>query len=1091
MSISTLSPTRLHIYPTHLSLRKALKSSLSEDAGCLLGYSAMLYPGFIDFLMASLDEKPGRLTMLEQYVLLRALIGRMVHNGDPYFAKLAPFKGFIRMTLSMIEELGEAQILPEDMESALPSLSEESLPSFEALKELYQKYLALLTAHNLSDNTTKKRTVLHHLEQGKEIPFLDSLKEIHFSSLYRMGELDFRLLCQIAERGMDHSTGGLNVYVNLPYDPYRQDAFRYLEPLVSKFEALGDTLPNLTLDFSLTIHDEATAASKDLLRTHIFRNPESLLSTPPIHNDGSVRIIRTRSTEEELHTIWKEVRRLIESGVETSRIAVAFRSLSQNMSSLRDSAEKFGLALTFSHGESLLDSSVVKALLGPFQMVSSSFSSREVLKFLNSPFIDYHHLMKDGNLTRADIEDIIISSGIIDDDALPWEVAIRKFRDTLLLEKERTADDEERVRRAERFIDLIASLKRSCSPFREAAPIERYTAKLRAIIKEYGVEKKILAPSDVLASTKWPLFLLRRELLAFRKFLDLLYEIDRISRLEGMEDQEHKGERRRRVVTLQEFYDLLVEGAGNAGLPPFESPEGITVLEVHDLTGLDFDYLFLGGLTEGKFPERHFENILFRDADKVIFSQMPGRRLLRSTALRNWEENLLFYQAISSARKRLYLSYSITDEKGDETLPSHFLDCCTALLEGSTVTKPDEDRSGSLSLIFGREELDLWIVRAIWGTPLSVDSARHVMHHCLEDSASMKAHLVQLFRRCESEHDRQTWIESRDEQGSSYMGRLGLPELVHTLKRRWSSSHRWSATQLEEYGRCPFIFFARRLLSLKRTIMPEREQEDTVRGTIAHEVLERYYRMMKERGKLPLTGSTEENTILQEAEAITFSEWEEGHITGDSYFWEIEKQNIRRTLSAWLAFEQKQGTFIPSFFEVSFGEEEPFTLRDGRGAVLCFRGRIDRIDIDREGISYRVLDYKNSRSPLYREKTKEENIGTQSFQIPLYTKAAEEILRRNGLLIAADPSRQAGYALLKKPSYVMQHFKDDMWRRYFTNPEGADPLGTEERNFMEETSRMIERLRNGFFAPAGEHCDYCDFATLCRFTAMGDDEDES
>lgn len=1087
MALSLLSPARLDIHPTPLSVRKAVKSALSAGAECLLGYSAMLYSGFIDTLMCSLEEKPGRLTALEQYVLLQALMTEMVRRGDSYFIQLSPFKGFISMMRSMVEELGEALILPEDMEDVIPSLLEESRPTFQAEKELYQNYLALLTTHNLCDSTTRKRAVLRHLEQGREIPFLDTLKEIHFLSLYRLGELDFQLICRIAERGSSRSGESLNVYVNLPYDPYRQDAFRYLEPLVSRFESLGDKIPNLTLDFSLTIPEEPSAASKDLLRAHIFKSPGSL-PPAPVQNDGSVKIIRAGSAEEELNTIWKEVRRLLESGVETSRIAVVFRRLSQNISLIRDSAEKFGLALTFSQGGSLLESSVVKALLGPFKMVGSSFSSREVLKFLNSPFIDFQHLMKDGSLTRADIEEIIISSGIIDDDALPWEDAIRKFRDTLLLEKERSADDEERINRAERFIDLITSLKKSFTPFRSPAPIERHTRRLRAIIRDFGVEKRILTHSDALSDTKWPLFLLRRELMAFRRFLDLLYETDRISRLEGMENPDQKGKRRRRVLNLQEFYDLLIEGAGSSGLPPLESPDGIAIMEANDLTGLNFDYLFLGGLTEGKFPERHFENILFRDSDKAVFSDMLGKRLLRSTALRHWEENLLFYQALSSAEKKIYLSYSTADEKGDETLPSHFLEHCSALLEGPAVT--DSEKRSPLSLIFGREELDLWIVRTIWGSPHPVESSRSILHRCLQDSDAMKAHLIHLFRRCESERERQMWIDSRNVNGSTYMGRLVSPEPVLLLSRRWPSSHRWSATQLEEYGRCPFIFFARRLLSLKRTILPEREQEDTVRGTIVHRVLERYYGMMKERGKLPLSGCEEERSLLLHEAALTFSEWKDGHTTGDPFFWEIEKKNICRTLLAWLAFEQKEAGMIPSFFEVAFGDNEPFILRDGRGAELRFRGWIDRIDVDRVGESYRVLDYKNSRSTLYRDKTREENIGRQSFQIPLYTKAAEVILRQNGLLSTENPQRQAGYALLKKPSYIMQTFKEDVWRRYFSDPDNTEPPGKAERNFIEETSTMIERLRKGFFAPAGEHCDYCDFASICRFAGMGDDDDE-
>jgi len=1047
----------------------------------------MLYPGFMDFLMASLEEKPGRLTTLEQYVILRALISGMVRDGDCYLKKLAPFRGFVSMTRSMLEELGEAQILPGDMEKTISDLAEESRQAFIAQKELYSRYLALLEEHNLCDGTTKKRAVLRHLEQGREMPLFDSLEELHFNSLYRLGELDFQLICRMAERGMPGSGGALQVYVHLPYDPDRQDAFRYLEPLVSKFEGLGDTIPNLTMDFSLAIDDGPDIPSKDRLRSYLFTSPESLISAPRIPDDGSVRIIRGAGAEDELRSIWKEVRKLIESGVETSRIAVAFRSLRGNISTLRSSAEKFGIELTFSGGESLLESSVVKALLGPFQMVVSSFSSREVLKFLNSPFIDCAHLVQGGNLTRADIEEMIISSGIIDDDAMTWETAIRKFMDTLLLQEDRSPADDERAARAGRFIDLIAALKKTFSPFREAAPLEKFTARLRSVIKEFGVEKKLLAESEALSETKWPLLLLRRELLAFRKFLDLLYEIDRMSRLEGMEERGRKGERRRRALSLQEFYDLLAEGAGNTALPAFESPGGIAVMTAHDLTGLRFDYLFIGGLTEGQFPERHFENILFRDPEKKVFSESLGRRLLRSTALRHWEENLLFYQAVSSAGKKLYLSYSAADDKGDETLPSHFLEQCTALLQGGGAAETGESR---LSDIFGREELDLWIVRSTWFPSTSAQSARGILKLCMADGGDMKAHLIELFGRCGSESDRQRWIDAGDMAGAPYMGHLASPASISELGRRWSQSRRWSATQLEEYGRCPFIFFAKRLLALKRTILPEREQEDTVRGTIAHRVLERFYLTMKESGRLPLKGLPDESRTMDEEAEKAFTEWEMGHTTGDSHFWEIEKRNIRRTLSAWLAFEQKRDLCVPAFFEMEFGRKEPFLLKDGKGSKLAFTGAIDRIDVNREGSWFRVLDYKNSRSTMYRDKIKEESIGTRSFQIPLYTIAAEKILREKGLLKAENPERHAGYGLLKKPSYIVQKFDDEVWKRYFDEPDSAGKNQEGGRNFIEETSEMIGRLRSGIFAPSGEHCDYCDFAMICRFNAMGEEEDE-
>src|SRR3954467_9142905 len=57
----------------------------------------------------------------------------------------------------------------------------------------------------------------------------------------------------------------------------------------------------------------------------------------------------------------------------------------------------------------------------------------------------------------------------------------------------------------------------------------------------------------------------------------------------------------------------------------------------------------------------------------------------------------------------------------------------------------------------------------------------------------------------------------------------------------------------------------------------------------------------------------------------------------------------------------------------------------GSGASTVFvRGRIDRVDVSRDGSRARVIDYKTGSLPAWKD------VGTRVFQPPLYSRAVFE-----------------------------------------------------------------------------------------------------
>jgi DNA helicase-2/ATP-dependent DNA helicase PcrA len=99
--------------------------------------------------------------------------------------------------------------------------------------------------------------------------------------------------------------------------------------------------------------------------------------------------------------------------------------------------------------------------------------------------------------------------------------------------------------------------------------------------------------------------------------------------------------------------DLAAELALRTAIGQAPAMEGVTLGSLHSAKGLEWDVVFLPGLTEGTLP------IIYAQADEAIA-----------------EERRLFYVGVTRARARLYLSWALARAPGGRRTrkPSRFLD---------------------------------------------------------------------------------------------------------------------------------------------------------------------------------------------------------------------------------------------------------------------------------------------------------------------------------------------------------------------------------------------------------------------------------
>ena len=102
-----------------------------------------------------------------------------------------------------------------------------------------------------------------------------------------------------------------------------------------------------------------------------------------------------------------------------------------------------------------------------------------------------------------------------------------------------------------------------------------------------------------------------------------------------------------------------------------EEPGRVRVLSAASVRHLRIPYLFLAGLSEKSFPAA--------DRDDGVYSEAEHQRLIEaglplpSRSDRQTDEMLLFYETITAATRRLYLSYPAVDESGEPLTPSPYL----------------------------------------------------------------------------------------------------------------------------------------------------------------------------------------------------------------------------------------------------------------------------------------------------------------------------------------------------------------------------------------------------------------------------------
>jgi ATP-dependent helicase/DNAse subunit B len=703
--------------------------------------------------------------------------------------------------------------------------------------------------------------------------------------------------------------------------------------------------------------------------------------------------------------------RIVRDKVLRRSCAVVVPDVTRYQPYLQEAASEFGLPIRFPYGRQLSTAPSIAILLEILDLPLRNWPRRATLDAFRSPYFDFASL----GLTTADAAALEIASlhGQVVAGMDQWTEALRWLATA-------EASSEE---------DLEEALSALNPP--RGAEAERLMRAMQALAHR-------LAPPDSQTITAWVRWL--------EDLLDELHFFETSDTPRDIAAHKFLREALRALVlaesvagkTTLKYAAFLTELRRTLEATTYHEPsewkmQKVSVLMAHEARGLRFDAVAVLGLSEGMFPEVEREDPFLADSLRLELGLEP--RLGR-------HQNSLFYQAITRADKYLLLSRPYLADDGEQWEPSPFWRAATSLLEGeSHLIQPQAQRP--LPEAASAEELLFWAVR------------REKLPAQYEET---------LLSRWEQLRHARDVLSERRIPSDENLHDGSLAEIAQVIAAKYGSQYLWSATRLETYGTCPYMFFVSNAMDLEAVEPPTLGFDARQLGSMLHTILENIYRTAGD--------PADPESVLSRLPAIAQAEFEMAPKTygfRPTMLWELEQENLLQALEKTVhAIAEVGEGWVPIAFEQAFGilGNPPLEIRLAK-ETLRLRGLIDRVDQDSSG-NLRIVDYKTGSGHL----SKGDLLEGRRLQLPLYALGARDALGLGqpvegfywAILAARHGSLRLGSFTIKRNGEEIQ------------GPQAAIEVA---KNHIQ---RIVDGVRSGKFmpvAPRGGCPSYCPASAWC------------
>ncbi len=981
-------------------------------------------------------------------------------------------KGTFERIIAVVRKLKEVGVYPDALAEEIPLDAQEEQSKLRDVVTIYSEYEKVLATLKGVDAEGIFKTL--HLDCPQK-SFADAFRNL-FPGAQEIAIVGFDEFTE-PELGFIQKLCGLNIAVSLVFDFQQGNhaLFGHLEQNYQRFRDLGfspvSSPPAIFPGQQKRLSTDATRHIASNLFTRSGGVEKPNLSK-------LITIAKAKDRVREIELICKFIKQLAVEQLsgeqlaveqlaveqpaahdplrDLTKICVAFYRPQLYTHIVREQFAKFGIPVNVTDRYELAQSPVVVSVIGLLEVAVRNFRRDDVVRVLSSSYFDFRNEGK--RVNRANLAtvslDLRITAG-----AQSWRRKIAAQIERIGHQKLMSMDDEANTRRARD----VEKLKRAKSDIgwlegllldigRDRTPREFHTT-LHLLLSSLEVSRCIVSGAHR--------DLIEKDARAYAKLLEVVEQLTRL-----LEYQEGKSKKHPLKFYIEQLKVALSQERYNVRE---QFGEGVLVTSIDETRGLPMNVMILAGLVDGEFPSDYQSEIFF-----------SAQRLKEREQHHKWENRYLFYQAITNWSEHLYLTYPEQDADLD-LVPSSFIDALKNICEVEEWTYPGN--APVESVMHSQEEYLRERGKLRKKAKLPVPEA-------LKQKVRFIEHAIRVDR-------------SRAEMGDlpEYQGGI-FSAVSHDAKEQLQLlRHRvYSVSQLETYGKCPFQFFARRLLRLNAMQDLEEEFSPLEKGSVVHEALFEFYTLRREKNLPPLINCSEEEFAEAHRLLLEIAERKLSEIDIPDAFWDLEKELIlgdknsgKGLLREFLDHERRRKTsYHAEYFEVGFGSElgeqtridKRFSSEEpvAAGAVLL-RGKVDRVEIGDE--SFAIIDYKTGGNIAKIEDVRE----GVSLQLPIYLYTIEKLLaekKGKELQPAAGLYYQIRNKIDLKTGVGSSRYKDELGIK---SKSGFLPSDEELRRLIDDSVERVNTYVNditeGKF-PLTSHdkidkvCTYCDYKTICR-----------
>ncbi len=849
--------------------------------GVTFGARVETFAGLIDEIAARCEYRARRVgEHVRERLVALAIAGARLRT----LAEAAQSPGFVGAAAAFVAELERALIEPQRLRGALAAWAGADAGRRALARELsaiYGGYQAALGRLGVLDAELFAWRALDTLRTN---PGRWGTAPVLFYGFDDLTPLELDAVETLARIVATDVVFALHYEAGRVAFAGRAATFERLRPLAEQHERLPARAEHYAPRARAALHHlerglfEQGAGTDGLADLRLWDEPRARPSA-----NGAIRLLESGGERAEIELVGAELLELLAEGIQPAQIAVVFRSPARHAPLVAQVFGALGIPHAVPQEVMLAQTALGRGLLGLLRCAQSADAAAdELLAYLRVP-------------------------GIVEDSA-----ALDELEAGLRRAGARSA---RAVRRAwERKQPALAeldALRNACRAGGSAA-LEELRARLQAMFA---------APRRGCAAT-----LTSDERIDAAVVAQACRALDELIAL-GV------GEPR----ALPRGEDLLgwLAGLRIVQAPPADA-RGVLIADPLAIRARRFRVVVLCGLQEGEFPCPASPEP-FLPAERRRELALASGLVLAAHDDPLPDERFLFYACASRPTDRLYLSWRSSDEEGNPSAPSFFVEDVRELFD-----------------------------ERLWATRRQRPLAQVTWAPEQAPTAAERARAL---------------AARGPRRAAPPLGPLRSPAGLAALARRPPLS----PGALEAFADCPIRWLVERVLR-PRALRPD--DEPLTRGALAHRLLHDTLTQLRER-----TGSARiQRGTLAEAELILDEAIERevaAQRSPSAPAADAALRRLRADLRRFLRREAERDDGLePQRLELDFGFDDgelpALELGDGRVRV---RGRIDRVDVDRVGGGAVVRDYKSTRAePVARWQR------DRRLQVALYMLAVERLL---------------------------------------------------------------------------------------------------